>query len=51
MPDYEIFAFNPNDIVAFRPQRHQTRTREAKAMATAMLEEIAAGDAAVLQQL
>jgi hypothetical protein len=43
MADFEIFAFKPDAIAAFRPQRHQTRTREAKAMATAMLEAVAAG--------
>lgn len=36
--DYEIYAFRPDAIATFRPQRHQTRTQEAKELATRMLE-------------
>lgn len=43
MSDYEIFAFDPRNIAGFRPQRHQTRTRDAKQHATRMLEQVAAG--------
>src|SRR5262249_41973837 len=39
--EYELYAFNPREIGSFRPQRHQTRRRDAKEMATRMLEEIA----------
>jgi len=33
MSEYEVYAFDPTQIAAFHPQRHQTRTRDARAMA------------------
>jgi len=47
----EIFAFDPTRIANFRPQRHQTRTQEAKELAIGMLRRVEAGGADLLQQL
>jgi len=40
MTDYEVYAFDPHNIAAFRPQRHQSRFDKAKELAIAMLEEV-----------
>ena len=43
MADYEMYGFTPDGISTFVPNPHQTRSADAKRMATAVLEEIAAG--------
>ena len=43
MSDYELYAFSPSDVGSLCPRRHQTRIVEARAMAIAMLEEVASG--------